>query len=63
MALQSLLGLVLIPLAAYALAARDERLAPSEALRAIGAGIGLQLAIALVLLKVPASRFVLLGVS
>lgn len=58
MALQSLLGLVLIPLAAYALAARDERLAPSEALRAIGAGIGLQLAIALVLLKVPASRFV-----
>jgi CNT family concentrative nucleoside transporter len=62
-ALQSLLGLVLIPLAAYALAARDERIAPAEALRAVAAGLGLQLAIALVLLKVPASRLVFEGAA
>jgi CNT family concentrative nucleoside transporter len=62
-ALQSLIGLVLIPLAAYALAARDERIGPSEALRAVIAGIGLQFAIALVLLKVPASRLVFEGAA
>lgn len=58
MALQSLIGLVLIPLAAYAIAAKNERIAAGEALRAVAAGIGLQFGIALVLLKVPASRLV-----
>ena len=62
-ALQSLLGLVLIPLAAYALAARDERLAPLDACRAATAGIGLQVAIALLLLKVPASRLLFDGAA
>jgi concentrative nucleoside transporter, CNT family len=57
-ALQSLIGIVLIPLVAYGLAVRQERLAPGVALRAAAAGIGLQVAIGLVLLKLPASRLV-----
>jgi CNT family concentrative nucleoside transporter len=58
LALQSLLGVCLIPLAAYALCQHGMRLSPAEALRAVLAGVGLQAAIALLLLKVPASQHV-----
>jgi len=61
--LQSLIGVLVIPLGAYALAARDQRLAPRVALRAAAAGIGLQAAIGLVLLKLPASRIVFDGAA
>ena len=63
LALQSLIGVALIPLVAYALAARAERIAPWVALRAIAAGIGLQVGIGLVLLKLPASRIVFDGAA
>lgn len=58
LALQSLLGVILIPAAAYLLAGRGHRIAPRLAIRAILAGLGLQIAIALVLLKLPQARVV-----
>ncbi|MEM1345945.1 MAG: nucleoside transporter C-terminal domain-containing protein [Pseudomonadota bacterium] len=54
--LQSLLGLVLLPLAAYALRERDRPLAPKTALRLALGGLGLQLAIAGLLLLIPPAR-------
>ncbi|MEZ5817588.1 MAG: nucleoside transporter C-terminal domain-containing protein [Hyphomicrobiaceae bacterium] len=55
-ALQSLLGVVLLPLAAYAMARRGGRLAPREAIRVVLVGVGMQFAVGLLLLRVPASR-------
>ena len=63
LALQSLLGVVVIPLAAYAMCARGGRIAPRDAARTVLAGLGLQFAIALLLLKVPQSRFVFEGAA
>jgi CNT family concentrative nucleoside transporter len=54
--LQSLIGVVLIPLAAWVLAPRSCRLGPTAALRIAAAGLALQLAFAVLLLKVPQSR-------
>ncbi|MBS0241340.1 MAG: nucleoside:proton symporter, partial [Proteobacteria bacterium] len=55
--LQSLLGVILIPAAAYALA-RGARLPGREAVRTMAAGLGLQFAVALVLLKLPGSKVI-----
>jgi CNT family concentrative nucleoside transporter len=51
--LQSLLGVAAIPLLAWIMAGAGCRLAPRQALRIAVAGIGLQAALALLLLKVP----------
>jgi len=58
LALQSLVGLIGIPITAYALASRQSRLPAKDACKVAAVGIGLQAAIALVLLKLPASRVV-----
>ncbi|MGE0699545.1 MAG: NupC/NupG family nucleoside CNT transporter [Hyphomicrobiaceae bacterium] len=63
LALQSLLGVTVIPLAAYLIASRASRLAPAEALRAVLAGLALQTAVALLVLKVPAARVLLDGAA
>jgi len=58
LALQSHIGMIGIPLAAYALAPRSSRLTPVDAIKAVAIGIGLQTAIALLLLKLPGSQVV-----
>jgi concentrative nucleoside transporter, CNT family len=54
--LQSLLGLVAIPLVAYAISEDRARLHGWEGLRTVAVGLALQAVIALVLLELPASR-------
>lgn len=56
--LQSLSGVLLIPLAAYALCEDRTELAPPAALRVAAAGLAIQAAIAALLLGLPASRVV-----
>lgn len=63
LALQSLIGLIGIPIVAYALAARPSRLSAMDACKVAVVGIGLQAAIALLLLKLPASRLVFEGAA
>ncbi|MFM9938911.1 MAG: NupC/NupG family nucleoside CNT transporter [Hyphomicrobiaceae bacterium] len=63
LALQSLLGVVLIPLAAYAMSENRSLVSGSKALATIAAGIGIQLAIALILLKIPQSRILFEAIS
>lgn len=58
LALQSLLGVALIPLAAYAMSEARGRIGWAEALRTTAAGLGLMLVMALLLLKVPQARFI-----
>jgi concentrative nucleoside transporter, CNT family len=53
---QSLIGLLVIPLIAWALCERRAAIAPSRLARLLLAGIGLQLAIAGIMLNVPAVR-------
>ena len=65
LALQSLLGVVLIPLFAYAIS-EDRALHRSQAqrtLRIVLGGLALQATIALILLKLPFSRHIFDGVS
>lgn len=57
LALQSLLGVALIPFAAYAMSEARGRLDGATALRTTLAGLALMLVMALLLLKVPQSRF------
>jgi CNT family concentrative nucleoside transporter len=54
--MQSLIGLLVIPLAAWALSERRAAIAPLRLARLLIAGIGLQLAIAGIMLNVPAVR-------
>ena len=61
--LQGLIGLVGIPLVAYALAGRPARLSPRDACKVAAVGMGLQAAVALLLLKLPASRVVFEGAA
>lgn len=63
LALQSLLGVVLIPLAAWAMSEDRCALDRRTALRTVAAGLGIQLAIALVLLKVPQSQILFEAIS
>lgn len=63
MILHGVLGMVAIPLAAWAMAGRKSRLDAATALRAAAAGIGLQAGIALILLKVPQARIVFDGAA
>lgn len=56
LALQSLIGLALLPLAAYAMSEDKRHLQPRQLAATIIAGVALQLVIALVLLKIPESR-------
>ena len=58
LALQSLLGVALIPLAAYAMSEARGRIDVQTALRTSFAGLGLMLVMALLLLKVPQARFI-----
>ncbi len=58
LALQSLLGVIAIPAFAYLISENRSRLQGRTILTTVAAGIGLQLAIALILLKVPQSRVV-----
>src|SRR5581483_7735505 len=53
---QSLIGLVVLPLLAWALSERRGAVAPARLARILVAGIGLQVAVAGVMLNVPASR-------
>ena len=63
LALQSLLGVILIPLAAYALS-EDRGLLPArQALLTVAAGVTVQLTIAIVLLKIPQSRILFAGIA
>lgn len=63
LALQSLLGVILIPLAAYALS-EDRGLLPArQALLTVAAGVTIQLTIAIVLLKIPQSRILFAGIA
>jgi CNT family concentrative nucleoside transporter len=63
LALQSLIGVALIPLCAYAMASPGLRIAPADALRVILAGLALQYGIAVLMLEVPASRYIFDGSS
>ncbi|MDX2158008.1 MAG: nucleoside transporter C-terminal domain-containing protein [Hyphomicrobiaceae bacterium] len=63
LALQSLIGVIVIPLTAYAMAGRGCRLEPSQALRTVAAGLGLQVAIALVLLKSPVAHTIFAAIG
>jgi CNT family concentrative nucleoside transporter len=54
--LQSLIGLLVIPLAAWALSERRAAIAPVRLARLLLAGVGLQLVVAGVMLNVPAVR-------
>lgn len=62
-ALQSVLGLILIPLAAYAMCENRRHLGGRVAVTTVAAGIAIQLAIALLLLKVPQSRVLFDAIS
>ncbi len=55
-ALQSLIGVFAIPLLAWAMCRGERRLAPKTALRMVAAGLSLQVALALLLLKVPQAQ-------
>jgi CNT family concentrative nucleoside transporter len=63
LALQSLLGIVLIPLLAYAMSENRGLIGPRRALATVAAGLGIQLAIALLLLRLPQSRVLFEAVS
>lgn len=63
LALQSLLGVILIPAAAYALARPADRMAPGAAARTVLAGLAIQAIVVLLLLKVPGASLVLDGTS
>lgn len=63
LALQSLLGVVLIPLLAYALSENRSLLRAESAHRAVAAGVAAQVLVALVLLKLPAARVLFEGIG
>ena len=58
LALQSLIGVVAIPLLAWTLCQGERRLAPAAAVKLVLAGLALQTSLALLLLKVPQAQFV-----
>ncbi len=63
LALQSLLGLLAIPLFAYAISEDRERLRNEGVLKVVAVGLAAQFLIALVLLKLPAARFLFDGIG
>ena len=62
-AVQSLLGVVLIPLAAYAMSENRAFLGRGTALRTVAAGLVIQFLIAALLLKLPQSKYLFEGIS
>ena len=63
LALQSLLGVVLIPLFVYAISENRALLKGRTAVTTVAVGLGIQLAIALVLLKLPQSKLLFEAIS